>query len=223
MTTCKITVAGVEFTAAKNKSGKYGVCVAEYQQHLGLSPDFTREIKRGKSMKALQGANVHTGIQLFNVRVGRSTKAFLDTQDFVRLVGVLAKLGNQVAMAWLLACAQEALERRIDHALGVHVTEATREQKLTENFRELCRKEFQPEFTEWLKYDENSDGRPANYALCVNQLKKAAKLPMDTVDNYDQEQLRTWSKAITTYGNYRELGMNHKLALQKVTLKFDKP
>jgi hypothetical protein len=221
LTTASITLAGLTLEGAKDDKGNYFVTVSSLSQATdnGESSVLRRRIRESKSLEALAGKRLETT----NRRIGKTQVSMLKTSDLSLLLLWLSNEGNSKAGALLAATLQEALERRIDHALGVVVTEATRDERTKDNFREICRKEFQPEFTEWLKYDENSDGRPANYALCVNQLKKAAKLPLDTVDVYDQEQLRTWSKAITSYGNYRELGMNHKLALQKVTLKFDKP
>jgi hypothetical protein len=147
----------------------------------------------------------------------------LKTSDLSLLLLWLSNEGNYKAGALLAATLQEALERRIDHALGVVVTEATRDERTKDNFREMARKTFQPELTEWLKYDENTYGTPANYARAVNQLKRAVKLPLVTVDEYTDDQNSKWYSSLVTYGAYRELGMNHKLALQKVTLKFDKP
>jgi hypothetical protein len=221
LTTASITLAGLTLEGAKDDKGNYYVTVASIAEAAGNgnSRVLRDQIQSSKSLEAFAGRS----LERRNKRIGRTQVSMLNAKDFSVLITWLAIEGSTKAQALLAATLQESIERRIDHALGVVVIEATREQKLTENFRELCRKEFQPEFTEWLKYDENTDGKPANYALCVNQLKKAAKLPLDTVDVYDQDQLRTWSKAITSYGNYRELGMNHKLALQKVTLKFDKP
>jgi hypothetical protein len=216
----EVTIADLTLLGALDNKGNYYVSVPELERALDLRANSTREICASKGLKAAVGLDISLGKK----RVGSSTKTFLPCAFFQHLIGYIAyKQGNVKAQALLMACFTEAFERRLDYKLGVHKTEETRYDLLAENFREICRKEFQPEFTEWLKYDENTDGKPANYALCVNQLKKAAKLPLDTVDVYDQEQLRTWSKAITSYGNYRELGMNHKLALQKVTLKFDKP
>jgi hypothetical protein len=220
LTTASITLAGLTLEGAKDDKGNYYVLVPRLEETLEIRKDSTREICKSKGLEAFAGKALALGKK---GKQGGGFVGVLSTKDFTCLLGFMATQGNTKAQAFLYTLAIETIERRIDHVLGVVVPEETREERRIDYFREICRKEFQPEFTEWLKYDENEDGRPANYALCVNQLKKAAKLPLDTVDVYDQEQLRTWSKAITSYGNYRELGMNHKLALQKVTLKFDKP
>jgi hypothetical protein len=222
LTTASITLAGLTLDGAKDDKGNYYVLVPALEMTLGWRRDQAREKLASKSLEAFAGKSIRLGKKKDSRGASRGYVSLISTQEFMTLVGWESSKGNKNALALLVACAQEALERRIDHALGVVVPEETREER-TDNSRELARKTFQPELTEWLKYDENTYGTPTNYARAVNQLKKAAKLPLVTVDEYTDEQNSKWYNSLVTYGAYRELGMNHKLALQKVTLKFDKP
>ena len=206
----QITVGGVQFTAMKRQD-TYGVKVVEFQDYLGLSPDFTRNLKRGKSPEVLQEANIHTELKVYNVREGRSATAFIDTKDLTALVGVFARRGNNVALSWLIALANETLERRIDNALGESVTEETYEDRTKAFFRELSRKAFHPKFTTW--NDSN-----VNYGAMVNEYKKYMSLPLVNIDQYNQQQISVWYEGIVLYNSYRYEGYCHKVALEKTRM-----
>lgn len=208
--TVQITVGGVQFTAMKRQD-TYGVKVVEFQDYLGLSPQFTVNARRGKSPEVLQEAGLHTELKVYNVRVGTSTTAFIDTKDLTALVGVFARRGNNVALSWLIALANETLERRIDNALGESVTEETYEDRTKAFFRELSRKAFHPKFTTW--NDSNS-----NYGAMVNEYKKYMSLPLVNIDQYNQQQISVWYEGIVLYNSYRYEGYCHKVSLEKTRM-----
>lgn len=209
MANVTITIAGVELTATKNKEGDYGVSVLQYQSYLGLSADFTRDSKRGKSPEVLQEAGIHTGLKLWNSRQGRSTTSFIDTRDLVKLVGVFAFRGNKAAQAWLMALAAETLERRIDAALNVDTTEDTYEERTKAFYRELARASYIPELMTW-------NERHANYGAFTNAFKVALRLPLTSVNEYCTSDMQRWSKGITAYNALRYEGAGHKYALAAV-------
>lgn len=208
--TVNITVAGVSFTAMK-RDDTYGVKVTEFQDYLGLSPKFIVRCKRGESPEVLQEAGIHGSLKTYNARVGRSSTAFLDTRDLTALVGVLARRGNNVALSWLIAMANEALERRIDNALGISVTEETYEDRTKSFFRQLARKSFHPKFTCW--NDTNS-----NYGAMVNEYKRYMSLPLVSIDEYNAEQVSVWYEGIVLYNGFRYEGFCHKVSLEKTRM-----
>jgi hypothetical protein len=206
MQTTKITLAGITFTACKTNEGKYGISALEYQKHLGLSKDFTTDCKRGKSPELLQEAGIHTGLSTLNVRVGKSTTQFIDTKDYVALTGVFAARGNKLALTWIIALANETIERRIDDSLGVTKSADDYELSTKKFFRELARKSFIPKLTVW-----NDVSLP--YGRFVNEFKQALRLPLSNIDGYDLELIERWSEGITAYNALRYEGYCHNHAL----------
>jgi hypothetical protein len=137
-------------------------------------------------------------------------------------VGVFAARGNKTALNWLIALANETLERRIDNALGTPKTEDSYEQNTKAFYRELSRVSFMPKYTFWLKMDEDNDNcPPVNYGLAVNQLKRVAHLPLTTVDEYSKEELYKWADVLSVYNAHRINGSYHKGALALVRKQFD--
>ncbi len=214
MTTVQLTIAGFSITAAKQKNSTYAVCVREYEDYLDLSSDFTRDCKRGKSPEVLQQAGIHTGLRVYNIRNGRSTMAFLDTRDFVSLLGVFATRGNQKALALVVALANETLERRVDSALNVNTPEEDYEARTKAFFREMARKSFIPEYTSHLTQLEVTP----MYGAEVNKLKTALGLPLSSIDTYNATHMQAWSSGLTRYDCLRMEGYSHKRALNRIAL-----
>ena len=218
--TCTLTIAGHDFAGIKTSDGEYYISVLEYQEYLGLSKDFTRDSNRGKSPELLLEAGLDAGLKTKNLRIAKSTKAFLDTKDFVKLLGAFAGRGNKKALALLLTLANETLERRIDAAVGVVVKEQTREERALASFRQFAREEFTPAFTDWIKKDHDVIGETPNYAMLVNQLKQAAGIPLINVDEYDMVQMKAYVKAIRVYDGFRDTGYAHNIAMDGVIRHF---
>ncbi len=214
-TTTKITIAGIEFTAIKVNDTQYGISVIEYQDYLGLSKDFTRNSNRGKSPELLQEAGIHAVLKTYNVRVGRSTQSFIDTVDFAKLVEAFAFRGNPTARALLKAALAEAIERRIDSALGVSKTEAAYEQKTTNEFREMFREDYQGLYASWASVDGLT--KRVEFAIRTNQLKLTAHVPLVKPDDQTQEDMQRYYKAIVRYDTYRRLYMSHSEAIAKLS------
>ena len=212
MTTTILTVAGVSFTAAKNYKGEYGIAGVEFQKHMQLDDDFTTDLKRGRRPELLLEAGIHSGVTFFNSRDGRATKSFINTKDILALLGVLATRGNKTALAWIIALANETLERRIDAALGTPKTEDDYEASTRSFFRELSRANFIPKLSSW----NQTDGANKNYGWFVNEFKTALRLPLSSVDTYSTLHMQRWCEGIVSYNTLRCEGAGHKYALSAV-------
>jgi hypothetical protein len=208
--TTTIELAGLSLIGAYDGKKHY-IMTEAFAKVLGEeTPVLRRRIKESKALKALAGRVVETT----NKREGRTQKNAISTQDFSVVLTWLALEGNTKAQALLTATFTEAVDRRIDNALGVNRTEADYESQTKDFFRELARKSFQPDFTEWLA---DSSVIP-NYGAEVNRMKKALNLPLSPIDTYDHTQIEAWAKGLSRYDILRMEGYSHKRALNVLSL-----
>ena len=97
----------------------------------------------------------------------------LDT--FSEVVAAYAQLGNQRAIAILVACMSESLERRFDHAFGVQRTEEERNDRLIARLKgKEARRTLTDVIQDWLaSHPEASENtRRFVYANCSDCLNK---------------------------------------------------
>ncbi len=79
-------------------------------------------------------------------------------ETFSDVVAVYAQLGNQKAIAILVACVAESLERRFDTAFNIHRTEEERNQRFSIRFDGILSRNFWTDsIAEYLKTHEVSD------------------------------------------------------------------
>lgn len=211
LVTCNIALAGLELRGAYDGK-QYYIAVIEAMEVLGKSRYFTRDLQGGKSPELAQAAGFDVGAKLtVNKRVGRTTQAFFPTKLFAQLIGALAVRGEKPAQVLLMATLNEALERRIDSALGQTKDENSYEQETKAFFRELSRRIFIPELSSW----HHADGG-FNYGRFVNEFKTALRLPLVNVDGYSRDEMMRWSRGITAYNCLRAEGAGHKYAVAAV-------
>lgn len=211
LVTCNITLAGLELRGAYDGK-QYYIAVVEALKALGKEKDFITDLNRGRTPELAQAAGFDIGAKVTqNKRVGRTTQAFFPTKLFTQLVGALAQRGEQVALNLLIATANEALERRIDAALGQTKDEGSYEQETKAFFRELSRRIFIPELSSW----HHADGG-FNYGRFVNEFKTALRLPLVNVDGYSRDEMMRWSRGITAYNCLRAEGAGHKYTVAAV-------
>jgi hypothetical protein len=123
-----VTVAGYPIDCVMKPHGGYAIFVRQMKDNFGievsdstgkkyLKPLVDKDLNRLSSMKVrTQDGAV------------RTVKAY-DIELFMEAVAVYAGLGNDRCLALLIALATETLERRLDAAFGVKVSEQDRERK----------------------------------------------------------------------------------------------
>jgi hypothetical protein len=209
LTTCDITLAGVQMTGAKDTKGTYYLVVPALEKALEWRANSGREKLRSKSLEAFAGKVLSVGKK--KADKGGSL-SIITVEDANVILGWAAKEGNEKAFALLLAASAESFRRRIDSALNVETTEEEYERRTHQFFRELARKSFLPEFTSHLQQAEVCP----NYGAEVNKLKQAAALPIKSIEDYSAKEIEGWSKAITRYDALRMEGYGHKRTLQRI-------
>jgi hypothetical protein len=117
-------------------------------------------------------------------------------------------------LAFLIALANETLERRIDSCLNQGKTEESYEDSTREFFRQLSKEVFKPQFTDWLQESDVS----VNYGAEVNKMKAAIGLPMTPVEGYSRSELKRWIVGLAKYDGFREEGYSHVRARRQVQL-----
>jgi hypothetical protein len=152
--TCKITLAGLELRGAYDGK-QYYIAVVEALKALGKEKDFI------KSLELSQAAGIGAKV----TKNKRVTQAFFPTKQFTQLVGALVMRGEKTALNLFIATTNEALERRIDSALGQTKDEGSYEQETKAFFRELSSRSFIPE--SW-----HDDGG-FNYARFINEFLRS--------------------------------------------------
>lgn len=214
LTTCEITLAGLQLTGAKDDTSYY-VLVPELEQALGWRLSQARQKIASESLKAFAGKELRLVKKKDSRGRSRGYVNLVSARDLMVLIGWEASNGNTKASALLIALAVEAVERRIDHALNVVKPEEDYESQTRSFFRELARKHFRPDYCEWLKQYEVS---PC-YGAEVKRLKHALNLPVsDSIDTYNTEQMQQWSNGLARYDGLRLAGFGHKRALQQLKL-----
>lgn len=155
-------------------------------------------------------------IPLGKKRTGESFVTYMVAKDLVQYLGWLSSNGHTKASALLVACALEAIERRIDVALGVNKTENEYELDTRKFYRELARVNFHPLFSGNIKRMVEHTGIAPNYAKAVNMFKDACGIPRCPVDGYTVEHMRAWSNGLVSFGTLAEKGYNFTDILTKV-------
>jgi hypothetical protein len=210
---CTIELAGFSLTGAVDDKGSYYIAVPDIERALGERADSTRQKLGSKSLKAALGKTIPLGKK----RAGESFMNFMAVADFTLYLGWMAtEKGSHNAQALLMATLKEALERRIDAALGIDKKEEDYEKATKEFYRELARKDFQPELCSWNQSDIQAGKGNKRYDMWVNEFKRNLSLPVYSIDAYTAEEIRRWSKGITTYNALRSTELSHKETLVKV-------
>lgn len=203
LTTTSVSLAGLQLQGAKDNQGNYYIYVSCIEKILGWRPNSAREKIASKSLKALVGKDLTLGKKKAD-HGGFVT--LLSTKDTSLLIAWAANNGNKVAQVLLVALTMEALERRIDHALGVVVQEEDRQERTRQYFRELAKVNYIPRYTSW-------NERHAAYGKFANQLKRALSLPLESINTYTMEQIKVWYDGILTYHAFRTEGYTHASSL----------
>ena len=144
LTVCDVTLGGQVLLGAKDDKGEYYVGSVATEDALELRRDSLRQKLASKSLKSALG-EVSNSVKR---KVGKTFMNFLPAKDYTRILGYFAYYeSNKKAQDILMACLNEAIERRIDNALGEKKTEEQYEEGTRELFRELSRRYFHPKLT----------------------------------------------------------------------------
>lgn len=211
MKATKLTIAGYEFVCGLGKNG-YWIAVPDVEKAMGWRANSGREKLEAKSLKALAEAE-STNIQVGKSKIEYQNQRYscMSTQTFFLILNNEANAGNTKVLPFLVALAKEALERRIDEALGVTVAPETRELSTKEFCRKLHRESYIPKFSCW-----NDTG--IEYAKFCNAYKRALGLPTVNIDEYSEEQLKLWVCGIETYNTLRHTGFTHEESTSRAKL-----
>jgi uncharacterized protein YunC (DUF1805 family) len=106
-----------------------------------------------KSLKALP----HAESESYKINPGKEGSPFVPVviEDAVTYWGTVAEAGNKKAMAILMSCAIESIERRADHALGIQLSEELRNARMKARIDGILQRNF---WTDCIKvYVDNND------------------------------------------------------------------
>lgn len=185
--------------------GSYRISAQQANQFLGFSahPNYVN-----RSLKRI----LDKDSQLIRVESENNPnpESVLSLPQFNLLLVELVSNGNETAKRFLQASAQEAIERRFDHAFGVKRTEEQRNEWLKQ--RMLHKKQFHPNLTRWLQADGCKEGK--DYAAAVNRFKACANLPIKPVAEYSEDELTLLNNAEVSYNMARKLGHSHDESLR---------
>jgi hypothetical protein len=225
-----ITLLGRELVVGINKDGEYLIGVPSVESSLSMRPNSTREIIASKSFKAIPGIGLALGknsecktkLDWNGTRYSAAT-----VELFIELIKFKALNGNeserQAAMNILMTLAEESIYNRIDGALGKQLSADEIEQRSFASYREKCKKQFRPEFTDsvaaWLQSTGLST-QEANWAVITNNLKSALGLPLISIDDYTEDQINRWSSGMANYSLLANSGMPHPDILQFLEQNF---
>lgn len=217
MKSTQLTIAGFDFICGVGKNG-YWISMPHVEKALGWGADSGRKKLEAKSLKAL--AEAESG----KIQVGKSKIEYLNqryscisTETFFLILNNEANSGNVKVLPFLVALAKEAIERRINAALDINVSEETEEERTRKFFRELARRNFQPKYCAHLSEQQYE----VNYGAEVNRLKQALRLPLTGVDTYTQEHMEVWCEGVARYDILRHEGYGHQRALQVIARQIE--
>jgi hypothetical protein len=207
MTTTKAIIAKVKFAAdleiecLKLPDGSYGIGISQIASVFSfLNKNMSREVK------ALLGNDISF----------LKTKSELNSKDvnyitlpqFVSVCIQMLKKGNALAERLLEIHAEASFTSIISSAFGDKFTQEDLAEKV--ELRMVHKKTF-PLMTRWF----HSDG-VKNYGMEVNRFKRAAGLPIKSVDLYSKYELFEANASERTYDKMRTRGMCHTEALALV-------
>ena len=193
--------------ALDDKNLEYYVTFRSLEKALDWRADSAREKIKSKSLETFLGKALTLGKKK---APHGGFLSLLSVKDFSLLMMHEAIQGNVYAQAILVATNMEAIERRADAALGIERSEDYREAKLWKEVRQLARERFEPKLTDWLQKDGAVNG---DYGRLINEFKRALNLPQESIDEYTDEDMKTWQSGLDQYDILRAIGLTHVCAL----------
>ena len=173
----KLGSLGLEVFQAPN--GSYRLSQTQILQAIAISKNWISIVtKRGdESLEALR-AKGFTGITepvTVNAGNGKSTAKTLSVDDSVLIWGYFASQGNQEAVALIVACAIEAIERRADAAFNVQRDEEERNARLEARRKGIAtRRELTDAIQDYLERSEASENAAKwAYSNATNAMYRA--------------------------------------------------
>jgi hypothetical protein len=210
----KIQVLGLEMIGVE-RDGEYFIATTSVESALGWRHNSGREKLTSKSLETFTGKALGKG----------KVKASLDTVTYScvpvdtfmsALAWEASEKKNPSAIGLLVALATEALDLRIDRAVGINRTEVELDKELARLYvkhKKDAAQAFRPKFTDHLKAELDE----VNYAKEVIRLKRAGGLPpMLKVEDMTYTQLHKWETILLKYDTMNEIGMDHETILAKI-------
>lgn len=161
----QVTLAGLElncFVDVDNPMNRY--VSSGRLAEIGLISSLPQNVS--KSLKAIAGKE----LELFRLtRVGQEggNVTAISTSDFTTLLGLIAQRGNELAINLLVVLAQEAIDRRIDHALGIVLEEEIREEWSASRLSgKFVRRSLTDAIQDWLiRHEHDPKGNYAKFQV----------------------------------------------------------
>jgi hypothetical protein len=176
-----IKLGEIEFEGYQLPDGTYKVTAQTFKETLGaLIGNSTGKRHLKPLLEASPSIVEHVKIESYNKPV-----VMFGIDTFTEVVGAYARLGNQKAIAMLIACANETMERRFDNAFGVAKTEEERQTKFTYIFDKVTRDERVAPYIRLRTIAFDFGGTE----LCV-RLCKMVNRAVFNVENFDSDRDR---------------------------------
>jgi hypothetical protein len=181
----------------REDDGTFGIGYPQLVSH-----DLVHKDRAIKELKVRLGIDFKT--TKWRIATSRNHVNVILLPDFERLLFELALTGNKPAQVMARDLVGLALTQLFSDAFGLKFEKEERQAYLID--RQAHREDFHPKFTAWLKLD-GCEGN--QYAIEVNNFKRALGLPIASVDTYDSAQLRILDVAYIKYDVLRATGMKH--------------
>lgn len=175
-----IKLGSLSLEVFQSPNGSYRLSQTQILQAICVDKSWISKVtKRGdESLKALRG-NGFTGVtESVSIPLssgGKSTAKTLSVDDAVLIWGYFASQGNQEAVALIVACAIEAIERRADAAFNVQRDEEERNARLEARRKGIVtRRELTDAIQDYLERSEASENAAKwAYSNATNAMYRA--------------------------------------------------